>query len=124
MAGVKDAGAQAVRNPPYDATEPATPASVVKICITGHVIAHGDYFYTINPEGGYGRSEVLCCEECIRKPENDVLRQRMIEAGATELDASAPKKIGRPRLNRSAEEKKALRREYLRKYRARLKEKI
>lgn len=36
--------------------------------------------------------------------------------------ASVGKKIGRPRLNRTAEEKKMMRREYLRKYRARKRE--
>lgn len=61
MVGVKDAEAQVIRNPPSDATLPATSASVGK-------------------------------------------------------------KIGRPRLNRTVEEKRALRREYLRKYRARKRE--
>ena len=51
-----------------------------------HAIADDEYFYTLNPLGGYGKSELLCCETCIRKPENDDARQRMIEcAGATEL---------------------------------------
>lgn len=42
--------------------------------------------------------------------------------GLPATPASVGKKIGRPRLNRTAEEKKALRREYLRKYRARKRE--
>ena len=50
-----------------------------------HVIPDEDYFYTINPLGGYGRSELLCCETCIRKPENNDARQRMMDAGAKEL---------------------------------------
>jgi len=45
-----------------------------------------DDFYTVNPDGGYDRNEVLCCETCIRKPENNEVRKRMIEcAGCTEL---------------------------------------
>ena len=50
-----------------------------------HVITDDAYFYTVNPEGGYGRPEALCCEACIRKPENYLVRQRMIDAGAKEL---------------------------------------
>ena len=51
-----------------------------------HPIADDEWFYTINPLGGYGRSELLCCETCIRKPENKGARDRMIEcANATEL---------------------------------------
>ena len=56
------------------------------ICIFKHPIGDEDWFYTINPVGGYGLDEVLCCDTCIRKPENYVLRQRMIDAGATELE--------------------------------------
>jgi hypothetical protein len=51
----------------------------------GHVIADDQYFYTINPEGGYGQGEVLCCDVCIRKPENAELRRRMVDLGAAEL---------------------------------------
>ena len=54
------------------------------ICtIGGHLIVED--FYTINPIGGYGMDEVLCCETCIKKPENIVVRQRMIDLGAKEL---------------------------------------
>jgi hypothetical protein len=57
------------------------------ICAYGnHEIADDEWFYTINPEGGYGRGEVLCCDACIRKPENSYVRQRMIDAGAKELE--------------------------------------
>jgi len=49
-------------------------------------ILNKDYFYVINPSGGYGLGEVLCCESCIRKPENNVIRQRMVDAGAKELE--------------------------------------
>lgn len=58
-------------------------------CAFGHhLIGDGDYFYTVNPEGGYGLREVLCCEACIRKPENAEVRRRMIEiAGCTELES-------------------------------------
>jgi hypothetical protein len=57
------------------------------ICTFGaHVIADEDYYYTINPIGGYGRDEVLCCEACIKKPENSVARERMVNAGAKELE--------------------------------------
>jgi hypothetical protein len=57
------------------------------ICTWGeHVIADDEYYYTINPEGGYGSPEALCCEKCIRKPENEYIRQRMIDAGAKELE--------------------------------------
>ena len=53
-----------------------------------HAIADDEYFYTVNPLGGYGMSELLCCEKCIRKPENNNTRQRMIEcAGAKELES-------------------------------------
>ena len=56
------------------------------MCTYGeHVIDDADFFYTVNPFGGYGMSEVLCCEACIKRPENSEIRQRMIEAGATEL---------------------------------------
>lgn len=56
------------------------------ICTIGdHLIEDDVWFYTINPLGGYGRDEVLCCERCIRKPENIFARERMIEAGAKEL---------------------------------------
>ena len=54
-------------------------------CIGGHAIPPGEYYYTINPAGGYGRAEVLCCEVCIKKPEYEGLRQRMVDAGAKEL---------------------------------------
>lgn len=50
-----------------------------------HRISLEAWFYTINPEGGYGRSEFLCCAACIWKPENKALRERMLEAGAKEL---------------------------------------
>lgn len=53
-------------------------------CSYGQHVIHG-YFYTINPQGGYGRDEVLCCEECICKSENKDARDRMIEVGAKEL---------------------------------------
>jgi len=55
------------------------------LCAYGqHLIKSGTY-YVINPEGGYGRREILCCEECIKKPEYHDPRERMIEFGATEL---------------------------------------
>lgn len=58
------------------------------ICTFGaHVIADEEYFYCVNPLGGYGRDEVLCCDTCIRKPENKEIRRRLIEcAGVTELE--------------------------------------
>lgn len=58
------------------------------ICAFGeHIIADDEYYYTINPAFGYGfKVECLCCETCIRKPENAVARQRMIDAGAKELE--------------------------------------
>ena len=57
------------------------------ICTAGlHVIADEQEFYTINPIGGYGRDEFLCCTECIKKPEFAGLRERMIELGAKELE--------------------------------------
>lgn len=55
------------------------------MCTTGHPIRSDERFYVINPEGGYGRPELLCCETCICKPEFSGLRQRMIDAGAKEL---------------------------------------
>lgn len=56
-------------------------------CVGGHVIAPDAYFYTINPEGGYDRGEVLCCEKCIRLPKFNQMRIRMIEvAGCKELE--------------------------------------
>ena len=51
-----------------------------------HYIQDADHFYTINPEGGYGLGEVLCCETCIKKSENLWFRHRMIVAGAEELE--------------------------------------
>ena len=61
--------------------------SLRPICSAGaHIIADDEYFYTINPAGGYGRPEFLCCETCIKKQEFIDLKQRMIEAGAKELD--------------------------------------
>ncbi len=53
--------------------------------------------------------------QAVRTPPSDAVLP------ATSASVSG-KKIGRPRLNRTAEEKKALRREYLRKYRARKRE--
>lgn len=56
------------------------------LCAYGkHVIDAKDWYYVVNPEGGYGRREVLCCETCIHKVENSYVRQRMIDAGAKEL---------------------------------------
>ena len=55
------------------------------VCVGKHVIPDDHWYYTINPEGGYGMGEALCCEACIRKPEFKNLRQRMIDAGAKEL---------------------------------------
>lgn len=55
------------------------------VCVGGHYIKDLQLYYTINPEGGYGLSEVLCCEDCIRKKKFKWLRQRMIDAGAKEL---------------------------------------
>ena len=55
------------------------------ICVAGHVMGDDDYFYTINPDGGYGCDEVLCCEKCIKQPKYADLRNRMIDAGAKEL---------------------------------------
>lgn len=46
-----------------------------------HEIGPDDYFYTINPEGGYGESEYLCCEKCIQKPENSHMKQRLVDNG-------------------------------------------
>ena len=61
------------------------------ICTFGaHVIGPEDYFYTVNPIGGYGRDEVLCCEACIWLAENDHIRQRMLDAGAVELGSRSP----------------------------------
>lgn len=56
------------------------------MCVGGHEIKDDEYFYIINPEGGYGGPEVLCCEACIKKPEYAGMRQRMIDAGASELE--------------------------------------
>ena len=56
------------------------------ICVTGHIVAPSVMVYTINPIGGYGMDEVLCCEDGIVKPENAGFRERMIEAGASELE--------------------------------------
>lgn len=47
-----------------------------------HVIADDDYFYTVNPQGGYDRDEVLCCEKCIRLPQFAGVRERMVDLGA------------------------------------------
>ena len=56
------------------------------ICTIGmHLIADDAWFYTINPLGGYDMDEILCCEACIRLPENAAARRRMIKAGAKEL---------------------------------------
>jgi hypothetical protein len=51
-----------------------------------HVIADGDYYYEVNPEGGYGQSEFLCCVACLNKPENDGLKQRLISNGVIKGD--------------------------------------
>lgn len=67
--------------PKYSCLQDGTPVCTVG----GHIIADDDYAYTVNPRGGYGRDEVLCCESCIRKPENAEIRQRMVDAGAKEL---------------------------------------
>jgi len=54
--------------------------------VGGHPIGDDEYFYTLNSVGGYGRDEVLCCEACIKKPENSGARERMRELGAKGLD--------------------------------------
>lgn len=51
-----------------------------------HAIVDDEWFYVVNPLGGYGRSELLCCATCIMKPENNEIRKRMIDAGAKELE--------------------------------------
>ena len=56
------------------------------ICAGEHFIKHDQYYYVINPEGGYGMPELLCCEDCIKKPEYKHLRKRMVDAGAKELE--------------------------------------
>ena len=57
------------------------------VCTVGvHLVDSEQFFYTINPAGGYGRDEVLCCEACIQRPENEGIKRRMIEVGAVELE--------------------------------------
>lgn len=55
------------------------------VCVGAHVIADDQEFYTINPVGGYGLDEVLCCTACITRPGFEGFRKRMVEAGAVEL---------------------------------------
>jgi hypothetical protein len=38
-------------------------------CECGVDIRKIDWFYTVNPEGGYGRPEVLLCEPCMMTDE-------------------------------------------------------
>lgn len=74
----------------------------IRFCSYGmHFLDPCDGYYTINPEGGYGRHEVLCCEHCIKKPEHSAALERMIEAGATELE-----KYRNPQMNDNARKKK------------------
>lgn len=48
------------------------------ICAYGeHSIGDDEYYYVVNPAGGYGLGEVLCCESCIKLPENSVAAERM-----------------------------------------------
>ena len=59
-----------------------------------HPIGDGAWVYTVNPDGGYGRSELLCCARCIRRAENMEIRLRMIEcSGAKELMTKASKMV-------------------------------
>jgi hypothetical protein len=46
-----------------------------------HVIDDDQHYYVVNPEGGYGSSETLCCEDCVNLPENKTVRQRLIDTG-------------------------------------------
>jgi hypothetical protein len=56
-----------------------------------HHIGDQDYFYTVNPEGGYGTREILCCEKCIKRPENAEVRRRMLSiSGCKELEWLQP----------------------------------
>ena len=52
-----------------------------------HGIADDEYFYTINSLGGYGRSELLCCETCIKKPEHIDAKNRVIECAGVIFDS-------------------------------------
>lgn len=64
----------------------ATTINRAPICAIGqHPISDAEYYYVVNPEGGYGRLECLCCETCVKKPENSVVRRRLIDCGNKEL---------------------------------------
>lgn len=52
------------------------------LCTFGaHRISDEEYFYTVNPDGGYGRDEALICETCLAKPEFSSVKERLIECG-------------------------------------------
>ena len=44
-----------------------------------NLIGDDDYFYRVNPEGGYGVREVLICEDCLEK--EPVVKQRLVDCG-------------------------------------------
>jgi len=39
--------------------------------------ADGEYYYTVNPPGGYGRDELLICNSCIKKDEYKGIYERL-----------------------------------------------
>lgn len=43
-----------------------------------------DDYYCVNPEGGYGRPEVLICLTCLHKPESKVFYERLLELNVLE----------------------------------------
>ena len=51
-----------------------------------HPIANDVHVYTTNPLDDYGRRELLCCEPCIRKPENAGAMQKMLECANVNLN--------------------------------------
>jgi len=52
------------------------------------------YLYLVNPVGGYGKDEVLICEDCVLLPQNSVVAQRLCKTSGWTMERLAESGLG------------------------------